>query len=282
MHAATSGNLEGRQAREAYSLSLLVPKRSLGQNFVIDPNTSRKIAWLGELHPGDKVLEIGPGLGALTGALVDAGAFVTAVEIDRRLVERLRPIEHSGRVRIVEGDILRISFDEILGQDRWKMVSNLPYNIATPTVMRILEDAPQVESMVVMVQREVARRWTARPGSSTYGAVTVRMSYFATSQLLGAVSRNVFVPRPRVESSLVQIKRLPEVAVDPTVAGYASMVELIHASYQHRRKMLRHSLAGWCSQEAFLHAGVSPESRPQELSIIEWGRLAAAIRSGDS
>ncbi|MHB8263975.1 MAG: 16S rRNA (adenine(1518)-N(6)/adenine(1519)-N(6))-dimethyltransferase RsmA [Acidimicrobiales bacterium] len=262
--------------------SIFVPKRSLGQNFVTDPNTLRKIAWLGELHPGDRVLEIGPGLGSLTRALVDAGAFVTAIEIDNRLVERLRPIEHSGRVRIVEGDVLRISFPEILGEGRWKMISNLPYNIATPVVMRILEEAPQVESMVVMVQREVARRWTARPGSSAYGAVTVRISYFATSRLLGSVSKNVFMPRPRVESSLVQIKRLPEAAVDPAVASYESMVELIHASYRHRRKMLRHSLAGRVGQDVFLRAGVSPESRPQELGIIDWGRLVAAIREGDA
>ncbi len=312
------------------------PKRSLGQNFVFDQNTLKKICRLANVSSGDNVLEVGPGFGTLTRELLKYGATVTAIEIDGRLVGELRFMaesEGNGHLRIIEGNALTVPmntiFDDVsavttsasatpnsldlLGAPfptplanplqpsgtpnapkasgtpnpgatkaapltRWKMVSNLPYNIATPVVMRVLEEAEQVDSIVVMVQREVALRWTAKPGSSLYGALPVKMSYFSDVKLAGSVSRNIFFPRPNVESSIVIFSRLPQV---PVATDYKSMVKLIGLAYRHRRKMLRNSLAPLCDEHALGQAGIPPTSRPQQLSIEDWGRLALAVSSGN-
>ena len=335
------------------------PKRSLGQNFIFDQNTLKKICRLADVSSGDNVLEVGPGFGALTRELLKSGASVTAIEIDRRLVGELRFMaesEGNGRLRIIEGNALTVPmnaiFDDVsviaadapatpnaprvqyfnrcgyvsviaadapatpnapdlLGAPfptplanplqpantpkvtevsgasdpsttkvvpltRWKMVSNLPYNIATPVVMRILEEAEQVDSITVMVQREVALRWTAKPGSSLYGSVSVKMSYFSDVKLADSVSRNIFFPRPNVESSIVVFSRLPQV---PVAADYKSMTKLIDLAYRHRRKMLRNSLSPLCDEHALSKADIPPTSRPQQLSIEDWGRLALAVSS---
>ncbi len=178
----------------------LHPSRALGQHFLTDPNTARRIVRLAELEPGDRVLEIGPGLGSLTVALADAGAHVRALELDRHLVAVLndtvtRATPAGGTVDVVAGDALTFDVD-ILDGGPWACVSNLPYNVATPIVIRLLEEAPQVTRLLVMVQREVGERLAAGAGDDAYGAVSVKVAYHATARVVGVVPPTVFVPPP--------------------------------------------------------------------------------------
>jgi 16S rRNA (adenine1518-N6/adenine1519-N6)-dimethyltransferase len=259
------------------------PSKGLGQNFVVDPNLTARIASVAGVGPGVQVLEIGPGLGALTRALVQTGASVTAVEIDHRLVARLKD-EFSSEVRVVEGDALDIDFaalfrDELDGDEGVVLVANLPYNVATPIVMRILEDVPFVTRMVVMVQREVADRFVAPPGNKTYGAVSARMAYFADVSIESVIPPEVFFPRPKVTSALVEFKRREQPAVDPANASYEEILTLLRHGFATRRKMLRRSLAGLVSDEVFVAAGVDPTARAEQLGIAEWGKLATCRRA---
>ena len=186
------------------------PSRALGQNFVADGNTVRRIVRLSGVGPGQRVVEIGAGLGSLTLALAEAGASVTAVEIDRHVLPVLRAQVEPVGVRVVEADALTLDWPGLLDgppSDRWSMVSNLPYNMAVPLVVRVLEEAPRVASLLVMVQREVGERLVARVGDDAYGAVSVKVAYWATSALVGRVPASVFIPRPRVESVLVRLDR---------------------------------------------------------------------------
>ncbi len=262
------------------------PSRALGQNFVVDPNTVRRIARLAGFSPGAPVVEIGAGLGSLTLALADAGARVKAVEMDRRLVPILREVVAGRGVEVVEADALRLDWPELLratpaewadrgGEPpRWALVANLPYNIATPLVLRILDEAPSIASMLVMVQREVGERLAATAGSAPYGAVSAKVAYRASAAVVGRVPPSVFVPRPRVESVLVSLRRREEPAVSPELVGRDRLFEVIEAGFAHRRKMLRRSLAGVIDPDAFGPAQIAPEARAEELSIEQWGRLA--------
>jgi len=275
-------SLTRHQLKELLDEHGLRPSRALGQNFVVDANTVRRIARLSGVGPGDAVVEIGAGLGALTLALAETGASVTAVEIDRRLVPLLRSqVAHRG-VRVVEADALTLDWRELLDVvppgahgPSWVMVANLPYNVAVPVVLRALDEASGVQSMLVMVQREVGERLAAGPGSKAYGAVSVKVAYHATARVVGRVPASVFVPRPAVESALVRIERRPAVAVDPTIVPAERLFELVRAGFAHRRKMLRQSLAGVVPPEAFTAAGIDPEARAENLGVEDWGRLAA-------
>ncbi len=254
----------------------LHPSRALGQNFVADPNTVRRIARLAEIGPGDRVVEIGAGLGSLTLALADTGASVLAVEVDHHLAPVLRKIVEPAGVRVVEGDALRLDWTAVLGdQPGWVLVANLPYNVATPLVADLLDGVPQISRMLVMVQREVGERLAAGPGSGAYGAVSVKIAYWAEAKVVGQVPASVFVPRPNVESVLVRIVRRPVPAVDPGLVAPAALFELVRAGFGHRRKMLRRSLAGMVGPEVFACAGVDPSARAEELDVVAWGRLAA-------
>jgi 16S rRNA (adenine1518-N6/adenine1519-N6)-dimethyltransferase len=263
---------------ELLELHGLRPSRALGQNFVVDPNTVRRIARLAEVGPGDKVLEIGAGLGSLTLALAASGASVTAVEVDSHLVPVLRSVVEPAGVVVVEGDAMRLDFRPLVGPGT-VLVANLPYNIATPLVATLLEEVPQIARMLVMVQREVAERLAAPAGHPAYGAVSVKVAYFATASLAGRVSPEVFVPRPRVESALVQIVRRASVAVAPEDVPYAYLMELVRAGFATRRKMLRRSLAGLVAPEAFELAGIPSSERAEMLSVEAWGTLARCQRS---
>ncbi len=254
-------------------------KRSLGQHLVVDPNTLERIARLARVGPGDHVLEIGPGAGSLTLALVATGARVVAVEIDRRLAALARAVVGE-RARIVEGDALELDFAELLsGAAPWTLVANLPYNVAATIVLRLLELAPQVRRMLVMVQREVGERLAAQPGTKAYGAVTVRVAYFATARLAGRVSAEVFHPRPNVDSALVDLVRRDLPAVEEALASYPEIVELVRAGFAGRRKMLRRSLAALVPPEAYRAAGIDPTSRAEQLDVVAWGKLAGCRRS---
>jgi len=268
--------LSRREVSELLARDNLKPRRDLGQNFVVDPNTVRRVARLAEVGAGDRVAEIGAGLGSLTLALAETGAAVVAVEVDPSLVAVLRSVVAGvANVEVVEGDALRLEWDRLLAPDqRWVVVANLPYNVATPVVMRLLEEAAPVWRMLVMVQAEVAARLAAVPGTKAYGAVSVKVSYWAEARLVGTVPSSVFLPRPRVDSALVSIVRRPTPAVEPRVVSYERLIEVVQAGFAHRRKMLRRSLWGVVRPEAFVVAGVSPRQRPQELDVAAWGRLA--------
>lgn len=257
----------------------LSPSRALGQNFVADPNTVRRIARLAEVGEGSKVVEIGAGLGSLTLALVETGAEVTAIEVDRHLVPILREVVEPHGVRVVAGDALELDWTELLDDDGpWTLVANLPYNVATPLVLDLLDHVPAIERMLVMVQLEAGQRLAARVGDPAYGIPSVKVAYWAEAELVGRVPPSVFVPRPRVESALVRIVRRaePAVAADPD-----RLFELVRAGFGQRRKMLRRSLAGLVDPAAFTAAGVRPEARAEELGVEEWGRLAAAVGPAD-
>ena len=258
----------------------LRPSRALGQNFVADANTVRRIARLAEVGPLDAVVEIGAGLGSLTLALAETGASVTAVELDRYLVPVLRSVvEDAGAdVRVVEADAMTLDWTSLLaGRDDWVLVANLPYNVATPLIATLLESVPVISRMLVMVQREVGERLAASAGSTAYGAVSVKVSYWATASVVGRVPPTVFVPQPRVESVLVRIDRRASPAVE---AEYEHLFALVRAGFATRRKMLRRALAGVVDEAAFACAGVRPEARAEELDIAAWGRLAACTSSG--
>lgn len=253
----------------------LAPSRALGQNFVADPNTVRRIARLAGVGPGDPVVEIGAGLGSLTLALVETGASVTAVEIDRHVLPVLRDVVEPHGVTVVEADALEADWASILaGHERWTLVANLPYNVATPLVLDLLDQVPAITEMLVMVQREAGERLAAGVGDKAYGIPSVKVAYWATARVAGRVPPTVFVPQPKVESVLVRISRRdqPAVAADPE-----RLFMLVRTGFGQRRKMLRRSLAGVADAEAFAAAGIRPEARPEELDVAAWGRLADAV-----
>jgi 16S rRNA (adenine1518-N6/adenine1519-N6)-dimethyltransferase len=256
----------------------LRPSRRLGQHFLADPNTARRIVRLAGVDRGDRVLEIGPGLGSLTVALLEHGCSVLALELDRQLASVLDDVVvGEGGVRIVTDDALTVDLDALLGHDSWHCVSNLPYNVATPVVIRLLEEAPAVRALLVMVQREVAERLVATPGSSTYGAPSVRIAYFAHAKIVGSVPPAVFVPQPKVDSALVELVRRDAPPVD--VPSRARLFELVRAGFRHRRKMLRSSLRaelGGRTEAVLNSATVDPRARAESLGLAQWAAIARA------
>lgn len=259
------------------------PSRALGQNFVTDPNTVDRIVRLAGIEPGDSVVEIGPGVGSLTVGLVGAGAHVVAVELDEHLLGPLREVLADAgaaeAVDVVCADAMRLDWAELLAgrpAERWKLVANLPYNVAAPVVLRALDEAPEVTEIFVMVQREVAERLAAGPGSGVYGIPSVKVAYWGSARLVGTVPASVFHPAPRVESALVRIVRAAQPATD---ADPDVLFALVRQAFGQRRKMLRRSLAAHIDAEAFERAGVDPTARPQDLDIAAWGRLARAVEA---
>ena len=268
----------------------LHPSRALGQNFLVDANTARRIARLADVGDGDRVLEIGPGLGSLTLALAATGAEVRAIELDRHLLPALESVVGDAPgVTVEQGDALEYDFacrldrgpDDRRPDDRgWVCVSNLPYNIATTVVLRLLDEALLVERLLVMVQREVGERLAAAPGSRTYGAVSVRVAYHAEARVVGAVPQTVFLPRPKVDSVLVRIDRRPAPAV--TVDDPDAMFGLVRAGFAQRRKMLRRSLRGMLGDRVdtvLAGAGIDPTLRAEALGIEAWAALAQEAAS---
>jgi 16S rRNA (adenine1518-N6/adenine1519-N6)-dimethyltransferase len=239
----------------------LRPSRALGQNFLADPNTAARIARLAEVDSTDRVLEIGPGLGSLTLALATTGASVLAIELDRRLVPVLEAVvSATPNVTVEQGDALELDFARRLSGGEWSCVSNLPYNVATPVVMRLLDDVPQITRLLVMVQREVGERLAAPPGTRASGAVSVRIAWHAEARVVGAVPASVFVPRPRVESVLVRLDRRRTPPVD--VSSSERMFELVR---------------GDRASEALTAAGIDVDARPEALDLRAWAALSEEV-----
>ncbi len=266
--------LSARQVRDLLRAHELHPKQWRGQNFVVDPNTVRRMARLAEVGPESRVVEVGAGLGSLTLALAETGASVTAVEVDPGLATLLREVVAGTSVAVVEGDAMGLDWGAALGADRpWTLVANLPYNIATPLVADLLDGVPAIDRMVVMVQEEVADRLAASAGDAAYGAVSVKVAYWASAAVVARVPATVFWPRPKVESAVVEVRR--RVGVGPPPPG---LFALVAAGFGQRRKMLRRSLAGLVAGECFAAAGVRPEARAEELDVDAWVRLATCAR----
>lgn len=266
---------EVRELLESHGLDA---RRSLGQNFVADPHTVMRIARLAGVGPGDRVVEVGPGLGSLTLALADTGAQVLAIEKDLTLVPVLQEVlegRGASGVTVLTADALEVDWADLLVGGPWALVANLPYNVAVPIIMSVLARADAVQRMVVMVQKEVAERLVAGPGGRTVGIPSMRVAWYAEAEVLGEVPPEVFVPRPRVTSALVGMVRRPppstEVAPD-------EVFPLVETAYRQRRKMLRSTLGATVGADAFERAGIAPTARPEELSVQQWAELALAVR----
>ncbi|WP_193596539.1 16S rRNA (adenine(1518)-N(6)/adenine(1519)-N(6))-dimethyltransferase RsmA [Microbacterium sp. YJN-G] len=257
----------------------VTPTKKLGQNFVVDANTVRKIVQAADVQPGERVVEIGPGLGSLTLAILETGASVTAVEIDHRLAARLprTAAEHGvsdGALTVVDADAMTVT--ELPG-DPAVLVANLPYNVSVPVLLHFLETFPGLQRGVVMVQAEVAERLAAKPGSKIYGAPSVKAAWYGPWRLTGTVSRQVFWPVPNVDSLLVGFVR------DETPRGdddeRRRTFTIVDAAFNQRRKMLRQALSGLfggsAAASAVLEAaGVAPTDRGEDLTVDDYHRIA--------
>ncbi len=258
------------------------PTKQWGQNFVVDGNTVRRIVRISGVGEEDTVVEIGPGLGSLTLALLPVAGHVTAVEVDPVLAGELpstaqaRAPGLASRLEVVHADALAVTV--LPGPAPTALVANLPYNISVPVVLRFLELFPSLRTVLVMVQLEVAERLAAPPGSRTYGVPSVKAAWYADVRLAGTVSRSVFWPVPNVDSGLVALTRR-----EPPEAGVerAAVFACIDAAFAQRRKTLRAALASWAgsaagAESALLAAGVDPRTRGEQLDVATFAAIAAA------
>lgn len=260
----------------------LRPTKQRGQNFVTDANTVRRIVTRAQVIPEDHVLEIGPGLGSLTLGLLATGAKISVIEIDTLLaqtlpttVRDLQP-ENSDRLTVICADALDVTE---LPAAPTAVVANLPYNVAVPVILHLLENFPQWDRGLVMVQLEVAQRLVAPPGSKVYGVPSAKMAWYARAQHAGTVSPSVFWPVPNVDSGLVSIER----TAPPAVANRADVFTVIDLAFAHRRKMLRAALSGLCggsqaASEVIDAAGIDPTVRGEMLDVVQFSQIAAICR----
>ncbi|UYM24912.1 16S rRNA (adenine(1518)-N(6)/adenine(1519)-N(6))-dimethyltransferase RsmA [Streptomyces albus] len=256
------------------------PTKQRGQNFVIDANTVRRIIRTADVRPDDVVVEVGPGLGSLTLGLLETAAHVTAVEIDDTLAAALpatveaRLPERAQRFALVHSDALRVT--ELPGPPPTALVANLPYNVAVPVLLHMLEHFPTIERTLVMVQSEVADRLAAGPGSKVYGVPSVKANWYAEVKR-GAIGRNVFWPAPNVDSGLVSLVRRD--GPPATTATREQVFAVVDAAFAQRRKTLRAALSGWAgsaaaAEAALVAAGVSPQARGESLTVGEFAAIA--------
>ena len=279
---APAGLLGAGQIREIAGRLGVRPTKNWGQNFVIDGNTVRRIVRLAELRPDDVVVEIGPGLGSLTLALLPQVARVVAVEIDTNLaaalpdtVAALAPA-YSNRLEVVAADAMTMR--TLPDPQPTALVANLPYNISVPVVLSFLEAFPTLRRVLVMVQLEVAERLVAPPGNKTYGIPSLKAAWYAEARLAGTVSRTVFWPAPNVDSGLVALDRREP---PQTPASRTEVFACIDAAFAQRRKTLRAALAGWAgsaahAETALVAAGIDPRTRGEQLDIHAFAAIAAA------
>ncbi|MSW94628.1 MAG: 16S rRNA (adenine(1518)-N(6)/adenine(1519)-N(6))-dimethyltransferase RsmA [Actinobacteria bacterium] len=277
-----SNLLGAREIRELATALDLRPTKKRGQNFVIDPNTVERIVRLAELPAGCRVLEIGPGLGSLTLALLEAEHEVVAVEIEPQLAQQL-PItvaahlpELASRLTVIEADALSVTS---VPSEVTALVANLPYNISVPVLLHFLELFPNIERMLVMVQKEVADRLASGPGNRVYGTPSVKARWFGEVELVGTVGRSVFWPEPNIDSGLVRVVRTaPPVCAAPREYVFS----VVDAAFSQRRKTLRGALAQFAggpdrSETALRSAGIDPGARGETLTVVEFARLAEAL-----
>ncbi|MEV0662440.1 16S rRNA (adenine(1518)-N(6)/adenine(1519)-N(6))-dimethyltransferase RsmA [Actinomadura luteofluorescens] len=285
----TRGLLGPADVRELAGRLGIRPTKTLGQNFVIDANTVRRIVRAAELDPEDVVIEVGPGLGSLTLALLPQVRRVVAVEIDETLAAELpataaaREPDLAGRLEVVRADAMRIT--EVPGPAPTALVANLPYNVAVPVVLHLLATLPSLRSALVMVQAEVADRMVAAPGSKIYGVPSVKLAWYGDARRAGPVGRAVFWPAPNVDSGLVAFTRRDP---PPTGASRREVFAVVDAAFAQRRKTLRAALAGWAgsaaaAEEALRAAGVDPRARGEALNVAAFARIAeyGPSRRGD-
>jgi 16S rRNA (adenine1518-N6/adenine1519-N6)-dimethyltransferase len=261
-------------------------RHSLSQNFLADPDVLQSILDLAEPEPGRRILEVGPGLGILTGGLLDGGASVTAVELDRRLAERLARTHsaalETGALKLVQGDVLDQKIPELI-EAPYEVVANVPYHITSPILHRFLGAAPRPERLVLMLQREVAERIAAAPGGMSYLSVFVQ--YHAAVRIAFAVPREAFEPAPEVESAVVEIRPLDPRGDSPRLSEVAEdgLWRIVQAGFRERRKKLHNVLArqlpisGAEAEAALAAAGIDGNRRPQTLSVDEWLALRIAL-----
>jgi 16S rRNA (adenine1518-N6/adenine1519-N6)-dimethyltransferase len=260
------------------------PTKKLGQNFVHDPNTVRRIVTVAELAPDDVVLEVGPGLGSLTLALLPACRSLVAVEIDPVLAARLpqtaleRAPSLADRLHVVLADAMRVRAAD-LPVAPTALVANLPYNVAVPVVLHLMAELPSLTKGLVMVQAEVADRMAAGPGSKVYGVPSVKLAWYADARRAGPVPRSVFWPVPNVDSALVAFKRRPELM---STVDRRALFTLVDAAFAQRRKTMRAALSGWAgsaveAERRLVAAGVDPGIRGEQLSVADFARIAATV-----
>ncbi len=270
--------LGGTDVRQLAASIDVVPTKKLGQNFVTDPNTIRRIVGAAKLNGSENVVEIGPGLGSLTLGLLEVAKTVTSVEIDRRMASAL---EETIAKRAPGTNFTLITHDAMtldalpIAPDA--LVANLPYNISVPVLLNFLERFPTIAKGLVLVQAEVAHRLAAPPGSKIYGAPSAKLAWYAEANLAGNVGRTIFWPVPNVDSALVYFERRATVLGDETLRKQTFAV--IDAAFAQRRKTLRQALAEWAGSAAQAEirlnaAGVSPQSRGEQLSIANFVAIA--------
>jgi len=262
----------------------LRPTKALGQNFVHDANTIRRITRIADLAPGEVVLEVGPGLGSLTLGLLDEGARVVAVEVDPRLAAvlpetiRERAPGLASDLTVIARDARRL--DTPLNPPPTALVANLPYNVAVPVLLHLLELLPSIRHGLVLLQSEVADRLAAPPGSRAYGGPSVKTAWYARAERAGAVPRSVFWPVPNVDSGLVRLVRTEPPPL-PAGVDRADVFAVIDAAFAQRRKMLRSALAAWAgsvttAESVLVRAHVDPRVRAETLDVAAFARIASA------
>ncbi|CAB4924234.1 unannotated protein [freshwater metagenome] len=280
--ASSDGLLGAAEVRLLAARLGVNPSKQRGQNFVIDGNTVRRIVRTAELRPDDVVIEVGPGLGSLTLALLPHVARVVAVEIDTALAGalagtvRTRRPDLVERLEVVLADALTVR--ELPGPAPTALVANLPYNISVPVLLHLLETFPTIRRVLVMVQAEVADRLASPPGNRTYGVPSVKARWYGDVSRAGSVGRTVFWPAPNVDSGLVALTRT---APPETTASRVEVFAVIDAAFAQRRKTLRAALAGWAgspalAEEALRAAGIDPSTRGEQLDVAAFARIAAA------
>ena len=281
------GLLGPAEVRELAERCGVRPTKTLGQNFVHDPNTVRRIVAAAALDPGETVVEVGPGLGSLTLALLQAAGHVYAVEIDPALAAALpatvatRAPATADRLTVVRLDALKLTAGDLTGKPPTALVANLPYNVAVPVVLHLLAELPTLAHGLVMVQKEVADRLVAGPGSKIYGVPSVKLAWYATARHAGRVPPSVFWPVPQVDSGLVAFTRRQP----PPDADRAAVFAVVDAAFAQRRKTLRAALAGWAggpdaAEAALRAAGVDPGARGETLTIEGFVAIAATRPAG--
>lgn len=268
----------------------LRPRKSLGQNFVHDANTVRRVVAGAGVGEDDHVLEVGPGLGSLTLALLDRGAAVTAVEVDPVLAGRLPKTvaeyaqSEADRLTVLNSDILSLRRDEVAGEPN-AVVANLPYNIAVPALLHVLAEFPSIRTVLVMVQAEVAERLAAEPGGKEYGVPSVKVRFFGRVRRFGAVPPTVFWPAPRVNSGLVRVERYETAPWAGDDTFRREVFHLIDTAFAKRRKTVRNAFAEWAGSggeaaQRLLAASIDPARRGETLSIDDFVRLLQRSDAG--